>query len=154
MLALAVSLKLQKALQQQGSKVIMTRTTEKFVDNKERILFFRDSMPDLLISIHLNSSSDPLRAAGTSTHYLYAGNKKLSIFINDRMQELGLKQYGVIGAFNFMLNSATEYPNVLVETLFISNPEEEALILNEAFQQQMADKILMGIKDFLSDAGK
>jgi N-acetylmuramoyl-L-alanine amidase len=153
-LALAVALKLQKSLQAQGTKVIMTRTTEKLVDNKERILMYRDSVPDLLVSIHLNSSSDPIRASGTSTHYRYIGNKKLSSFINDRMQELGLKQYGVIGSFNFMLNSPTEYPNVLVETLFISNPEDEALMLDEAFQQQMADKILLGIKDFLSDAGK
>jgi N-acetylmuramoyl-L-alanine amidase len=153
-LALAVALKLQKSLQALGTKVIMTRTSEKLVDNKERILMYRDSVPDLLVSVHLNSSSDPIRAAGTSTHYRYIGYKKLSTFINNRMQELGLKQYGVIGSFNFMLNSPTEYPNVLVETLFISNPEEEALILEETFQQQMADKILLGIKDFLADAGK
>ena len=55
MLTLAVSLKLQKALEQGGAKVIMTRTTEKFVDNLDRVLFYRDSMPDLLVSIHLNS---------------------------------------------------------------------------------------------------
>jgi len=128
----------------------MTRTTEKFVDNKDRILFYRDSLPDLLVSIHLNSSGDPIRAAGTSTHYRYVSNKKLSTFINQRMQELGLRQYGVVGSFNFMLNSPTEYPNVLVETLFLSNPAEEALMLDESFQQQMADKILAGIKDFLN----
>ncbi len=150
-LALAVTLKLQKALQAAGAKVIMTRTIEKLVDNKERILFYRDSVPDLLVSIHLNSSSDPLRAAGTSTHYRYVGNKKLNMFVNRRMQELGLRQYGVIGSFNFMLNSPTEYPNVLVETLFLSNPAEEALMLDENFQQQMADKILLGIQDFLND---
>jgi N-acetylmuramoyl-L-alanine amidase len=153
-LALAVALKLQKKLKAEGASVMMTRTTEELVDNKERILMYRDSVPDLLVSIHLNSSSDPIRSAGTSTHYRYVGNKKLSTFVNDRMQELGLKQYGVIGSFNFMLNSPTEYPNVLVETLFISNPAEEALILDESFQQQMADKILQGIKDFLADAAK
>ena len=152
-LALAVTLKLQKVLQAAGANVIMTRTTEKLVGNKERILFYRDSLPDLLVSIHLNSSSDPLRASGTSTHYRYVGNKKLNTFVNKRMQELGLRQYGVIGSFNFMLNSPTEYPNVLVETLFLSNPAEEALMLDENFQQQMADKILLGIKDFLNDLG-
>ncbi len=131
----------------------MTRKTEKFVDNKERILFYRDSVPDLLVSIHLNSAGDPIRAGGTSTHYRYVSNKKLSEFVNKRMQELGLKQYGVVGSFNFMLNSPTEYPNVLVETLFLSNPAEEAMMLDEAFQQQMADKILQGIKEFLNDAG-
>lgn len=148
-LALAVSLKLQKALAAEGVKVIMTRTTEKFVDNKERILFYRDSLPDLLVSIHLNSSSDPIRAGGTSTHYRYIGYKDLNVAINKRMQELGLREYGVIGSFNFMLNSPTEYPNCLIETLFISNPAEEALMLDENFQEQMAQKILLGIKDFL-----
>ncbi|HSN62371.1 MAG TPA: N-acetylmuramoyl-L-alanine amidase, partial [Ferruginibacter sp.] len=153
-LALAVTLKLQQALEAAGAKVIMTRYKEQFFDNKERILFYRDSVPDLLISFHLNSSSDPIRASGTSTHYRYIGNRKLSTIVNQRMQELGLKQYGVVGSFNFMLNSPTEYPNVLIESLFLSNPAEEALIMDEGFQQQMADKILQGIKDFLAEAGK
>ena len=48
-----------------------------------------------------------------------------------------------------MLNSPTEYPNALVEMLFISNPAEEMLILDEKFQQEVADKIVQGIKDFL-----
>ena len=53
-----------------------------------------------------------------------------------------------------MLNSPIEYPNALVETLFISNPEDEMKILDPAFQQQIADKILLGIKDFLEDCKK
>ena len=68
------------------------------------------------------------------------------------MLELGLKEYGNTGSFNFMLNSPIEYPNALVEGLFLSNPEEEMKILDEAFQQQIADKIVLGIKDFLKGA--
>ena len=154
MLALAVSLKLQKLLEQQGAKVIMTRTTEKFVDNKERILFYRDSVPDLLISIHLNSSGDPIRSTGTSTFYRYIGFRNLSNSIYKRMLELGLKEYGNNSSFNFMLNSPIEYPNALVETLFLSNPEDEMKILDENFQQQMAEKIVQGIKDFLESCSK
>lgn len=150
-LTLAVALKLQKTLEQEGVKVIMTRTTEKFVDNKDRILFYRDSMPDLLISIHLNSAGDPIRVSGTSTFYRYIGFRNLSHSIYKRMLELGLKEYGNTGSFNFMLNSPIEYPNALVETLFISNPEDEMKILDDGFQQQIADKIVLGIKDFLSD---
>ncbi len=153
-LALAVSLKLQQALQREGAKVLMTRTTEQFVDNKERILIYRDNEPDLLVSIHLNSSADPLRAGGTSALYKWPGFRPLSYYINQRMLQLGLKEYGNIGAFNFMLNSPTEYPNALVETLFLSNPDEEALILDPNYQQQIADKIVAGIKDFLSAAGR
>ncbi|MBO9659854.1 MAG: N-acetylmuramoyl-L-alanine amidase, partial [Chitinophagaceae bacterium] len=107
MLALAVSLKLQRTLQQQGAFVTMTRTTEKFVDNKERILFYRDSLPDLLISIHLNSSGDPVNVGGTGVFYRYVGFRPLSRFIYRHMLELGLKEYGNTGSFNFMLNSPT-----------------------------------------------
>ena len=154
MLTLAVALKLQKTLEAAGAKVIMTRTTEKFVDNKERILFYRDSMPDLLISIHLNSAADPIRVTGTSTFYRYAGFRNLSNFIYKHMLELDLKEQGNNSSFNFMLNSPTEYPNALVETLFISNPEDEMKILDERFQQQVADKIVAGIKDFLESCKK
>ncbi|MDB5203023.1 MAG: hypothetical protein JWQ27_2432 [Ferruginibacter sp.] len=153
-LALALSLQLQQALQQEGARTIMTRSVEKLVENKERILFYRDSLPDLLISLHLNSSGDPIRAGGTSTLYRYVGFRPLSFFINKRILELGLKEYGNIGSFNFMLNSPTEYPNALVETLFISNPEEEMLMMDEAFRAQMAAKIVAGIKDFLQAANK
>ncbi len=148
-LTLAVALKLQKTLAQSGAKIIMTRTTEKFVDNKERILFYRDSTPDLLVSLHLNSSADPIRVGGTSTYYRYVGFRNLSLDIYKHMLQLGLKEYGNTGSFNFMLNSPTEYPNALVEMLFLSNPEEEMKILDDNFQQQVTDKIVAGIKDFL-----
>jgi N-acetylmuramoyl-L-alanine amidase len=148
--ALALSIKLQKALEKEGAKVIMTRYTEQFFDNKERILFYRDSLPDLLLSVHLNSADDPFRAGGMGTFYRYIGFKNLSLDIYKRLLELGLKDYGNTGSFNFMLNSPTEYPNALIETLFLSNLEEEEKILNPDFQQQVVDKIVLGIKDFLA----
>ncbi|MBC7628259.1 N-acetylmuramoyl-L-alanine amidase, partial [Ferruginibacter sp.] len=151
-LTLALSLKLQKAFEKEGARVIMTRTKEQFFDNKERILFYRDSLPDLLLSIHLNSSEDPFRTSGTSTYYRYIGFKNLSLDIYKRMLELGLKEYGNTGSFNFMLNSPTEYPNALVETLFLSNLEEETKILDENFQEQMVEKIVLGVKDFLKES--
>ncbi|HNF43308.1 MAG TPA: N-acetylmuramoyl-L-alanine amidase [Ferruginibacter sp.] len=154
MLALAVSLKLQQALEKEGAKVIMSRSSEKFFDNRERILFYRDSLPDLLVSIHLNSAADPIRVTGTSTFYRYPGFRNLSNFIYKRMLELGLEEHGNNSSFNFMLNSPIEYPNALVETLFISNPADESKILDEKFQQQIADKVVQGIKDFLNSCKK
>jgi len=148
-ITLALSLKLQKALEKEGAKVIMTRSKEETYDNKERILFYRDSLPDLLLSVHLNSSDDPFRTGGTSTYYRSIGFRNLSLDIYKRLLELGLKEYGNTGSFNFMLNSPTEYPNALIETLFISNLDEEAKILDQNFQKQMVDKIVLGLKDFL-----
>lgn len=148
-LTLALSLKLQKILEEAGTKVIMTRTTETFFDNKERILFYRDSLPDILVSIHLNSARDPIRVAGTANFYRYPGFKALNTAIHSQMLKLGLTDYGNNSSFNFMLNSPTEYPNALIEALFLSNPEEEMKMLDEDFQEQMARAILQGIKDFL-----
>ncbi len=148
-ITLALSLKLQKALQKEGATVIMTREKEQFFDNKERILLYRDSLPNLLVSLHLNSSEDPFRTSGTSTFYRYPGFKNFSLDIYKRMLELGLKEYGNNSSFNFMLNSPTEYPNALIETLFLSNLEEETNILNESYQQKMVEKIVLGIQDFL-----
>ncbi len=149
-LTLQLSKRLKAALEKAGAKVIMTREEERFFDNKERILFYRDSLPDLLLSLHLNSAEDPIRIGGTSTYYRYVGFRKLSEDIYKRMLELGLKEYGNTGSFNFMLNSPTEYPNALIETLFLSNPEEEEKILDKDFQQKMIDKIVLGLNDFLS----
>lgn len=148
-ITLPIALKLQKLLEKEGAKVIMTRTSETFFDNKERILFYRDSTPDLLLSIHLNSSADPIHISGTSTFYRYDGFKNLSSAIQKRMLELGLKDCGNNGSFNFMLNSPIEYPNALIETVYLSNPEEEMKILDPVFQEKLSEKIVLGVKDFL-----
>ena len=149
-LTLQLSMKLKTMLEAEGAKVIMTRQTDTFFDNKERILFYRDSCPDLLLSIHLNSAADPIRASGTSVFYRHEGFRPFGRYIYKRMMELDLKEYGNNGSFNFMLNSPTEYPNALIETLFLSNPEEEMKILDENYRQRIAEKIILGIKDFLN----
>lgn len=149
-MALAVAIQLQKALLAEGANVLMTRVNDSYVDNNYRILSYRDKDPDLLVSIHLNSSSDPIRIKGTSTYYKHIGFRPLSQYIYKHLLDLGLNEFGNIGSFNFALNSPTEYPNVLVETLFLSNPEDEMLILDPGFRKQLADKIVLGLKDFVA----
>ena len=121
-LALAVSLKLRQALQKQGATVLMTRITERYVDNKERILLYRDSMPDLLVSIHFNSSADPIYTGGTSTYYRHIGFRNLSRDIYRRMLELGLKEWGNTGSFNFMLNSPSRVSQCTCRNSFLKQP--------------------------------
>ncbi|MEG2045704.1 MAG: N-acetylmuramoyl-L-alanine amidase, partial [Comamonas sp.] len=41
---------------------------------------------------------------------------------------------------------APDIPSVLVETAFISNPEEEAKLRSAAYQVQLADALMRGIK--------
>lgn len=146
---LLIAEQLRKALKTAGVKnVFMTRTTDTSLGMPERTLMLRQYDPHLLVSIHLNSSGqDTVR--GTSTYYRYIGFRPLSQAILDRMLSLGLKEYGNVGSFNFSLSGPTEYPNALVEVAFLSNPEDEKKILNPKFHKLVAQKIYLGIVDWL-----
>lgn len=145
---LKIAKELEKALKKEKAQVFMTRERDTTLSMIERTQMLRQWDPNFLISIHLNSSSkDTMR--GVSTYYRYIGFRPLTQFILKRMQELGLKEYGNVGSFNFSLSGPTEFPNCLVEVAFLSNKQDEKRILNPAFHRQVAAKIVAGIKDWL-----
>jgi N-acetylmuramoyl-L-alanine amidase len=126
----------------------MTREKDTSISMPERVMMLRQQEPDLLVSIHFNSS-DYDTVQGTSTYYRYIGFRPLSQFILKRMKELGLKEAGNVGSFNFGLNGPTDYPNCLVEVGFLSNRQDEKKVLDPKFRKQVAAKIVAGIKDWL-----
>lgn len=147
---LKMAKELEKYLKKKGAEVYMTRTEDVDVGMIERTLLLREQDPDVMISIHLNSSGNK-SAKGTSTYYRYIGFRALSQYILDRMLALKLNNFGNIGAFNFALSGPTEYPNCLVEVAFLSNEEDERLILDEDFHEDVAKQIYKGIKDWLKN---
>jgi N-acetylmuramoyl-L-alanine amidase len=126
----------------------MTRTKDTTLSMFERIQFLEQKNPDLLISIHLNSSSQDT-TSGVSTYYRYIGFRPLSEAILKSMLQLGLHEFGNVGSFNFSLNGPTDYPNCLVEVAFLSNKKDEKKILNPRFRQEVATKIVEGLEEFL-----
>jgi len=48
----------------------------------------------------------------------------------------------------FAVLKAPDIPSLLVETAFISNPEEEALLINPVYQNQLADALMRGIENY------
>jgi N-acetylmuramoyl-L-alanine amidase len=50
----------------------------------------------------------------------------------------------------FAVLKAPDIPSILVETAFISNPDEEKRLKDSAYQEQMAGAILGGIKRYLA----
>ena len=143
---------LEKELKKAGVKrVFMTRTADTSLSMPERIKMLRDTAPDLLVSIHFNSSSvDTVR--GTSTFYRHIGFRPLTQTILKRMMELGLSEFGNVGSFNFALSGPTDYPNCLVEVAFLSNRSDEKFILSKKSPVNVAKKIRMGIQDWLQEA--
>ena len=148
-LTLAISLQLKMLLEKEGATVILSRTTEKYVPNEDRLSFFRRTDPDLLLSIHLNASGNPVDVCGTATYYKHPFCEPLNAAIHARLLETGLNDFGNNPGFNFILNNPTEFPDALVETLFLSNPGDEEKVLQPAFRQLMAEKIVAGLKDYL-----
>lgn len=140
---------LERYLKSKGvKKIIMTRTTDTTFDNKDRILFLQEQNPDLLISLHLNSSQNP-QVQGVSTYYKHIGFRSLTTAILNRMLELRLSEFGNIGSFNFALSAPTDFPNSLVEIGFMSNEEDEKKILKSQFHEDVAKKVHLGIVDWL-----
>ena len=50
----------------------------------------------------------------------------------------------------FAVLKAPDIPSVLIETAFISNPEEEALLNSDAYQEQLADAVMRGIERYFA----
>lgn len=50
---------------------------------------------------------------------------------------------------NFAVLKSPDIPSILVETAFISNPEEERLLNTTRYQQQLAEAMLKGIRAYL-----
>ena len=61
-----------------------------------------------------------------------------------RLHKAGVEQAG------FAVLKAPDIPSVLVETAFISNPEEEALLRSEAHQEALADALMRGIQSYFA----
>ncbi len=137
-----------RQLLKKKNNVVMTRVKDTTLSMYERIKFLNEQQPDLLISIHLNSSSN-ISVSGTSTYYRYIGFRPLSEAILQSTLTLGLNEYGNIGGFNFSLNGPTDYPNCLVEVAFLSNEMDEKKIMDPKFRKAVATKIIAGIQNFL-----
>jgi N-acetylmuramoyl-L-alanine amidase len=84
----------------------------------------------------------------------------VSAQIRDSLK-LGHHMLGAIGGFaklhkskveqaSFAVLKAPEIPSVLVETAFISNPEEEQSLRSAAYQERLADGLMRGITQYFS----
>lgn len=144
---------LEKYLKRKGSNVIMTRTSDTTFNNVDRVLMLQSKMPDLLVSLHLNSSANE-KVKGVSTYFKHIGYKSYTSCILNQMLQLDLDEFGNVGNFNFTLNAPTDFPGALVEIGFLSNADDEKKILDSKFQKEVAKKIYKGIRDWLRSIRK
>ncbi|QAY66107.1 N-acetylmuramoyl-L-alanine amidase family protein [Paenibacillus protaetiae] len=125
----------------------MTRSTDVFVELDERVNIAQKLKADLFLSIHANSSSPS--ASGTETYYTRANSKTLAETVHKYLiKGTGLKDRGVKTA-NYRVTKATTMPAILMETGFVTNSNDAAILFDPAKQQVIAQSIVQGIKAYL-----
>ncbi len=148
-LNLDMALTLKRELERKGAIVVLSRDKDTNLSMQERLNIFLEADIDLMISIHCNAGGNPLRPMGVSTYYRHLENRDLAQSILNRMLELDVNNFGLIGNFNFSLNAPTEFPNVLVETLFLSSLPDEERMADKRFRDKLIKKVAKGLKDYL-----
>ena len=162
---LSMSRLLQKELEEAGFQVVQTRPTEaglygtatagyKKRDMKRRAEIIKENAPALVISVHQNFFSlRSRRGAQVFFRETSETSKKLATSmqaaLND-MPECVKKSQPLAGDY-YILN-CSDYPSVIVECGFLSNAEDEALLVTEDYQKKIVSAIAAGAIAYLSDA--
>lgn len=159
-LNLEVALKLKSALEDKGYSVIMTREENNVnLSNSERAQIANNANAAAFIRIHANSS-DNSSVKGVLTMCQTSNNKyngniasesyKLSKAVLDNfVSETGATNKGVTRTDTMSGINWCTVPTTIVEMGFMSNPEEDRLMVTESYQNKMLNGIVKGIEQFL-----
>lgn len=106
----------------------------------------KKSGASLVISIHCNSSTNPLAKGVEVLHYPNSGTGKrvAELVCEEITKDLEITNRGAKARNDLRILSGTNAPAVLVELAFLSNPDEEKLLEKEFYL--FANAIAKGIK--------
>jgi len=75
---------------------------------------------------------------------------KLARAVLGELGDVNSLHRGKVEQAGFAVLKAQQIPSILVETAFISNPEEEKRLNDEAYQEKIARAILRGVKSYVA----
>ncbi len=144
---LAIALKLRDLLTAQGATVIMTRDQDVSVSLLERAKRANQANADIFISIHANGFYQE-SANGTETYYNPDNHPRSGLLgqhvHREMLAKVALRDRG-LKTGNYTVLKETMMPSILVEVAFLTNPAEELLLKDSAFQQKAAQGITQGV---------
>lgn len=162
---LKIALKVQNLLEQSGANVVLTRSDEnaiydldkntlrekKISDIHNRVKIGNESSADIFVSIHLNKI--PQQQYYGWQCFFKNGNeastklaKSLQENLNEAIQKENKRVAMKLDTVYIMKH--VEIPISIVECGFLSNPEEEKLLLTDEYQDRLAWGIYNGIIDY------
>ena len=156
---LETALLLKDKLSALGAQVVLTRESDSFISLTERVTVANKIYADAFVAVHANSSDRNYSAKGTATYFyapssnpgLYAQlqqRKTLAKTVQDRLvSSAGTRDCGVLQA-NFAVLRETAMPSILVESAFLSNRDDEALLKDTQFRDKVAQGIADGLVEY------
>ncbi|HXA46311.1 MAG TPA: N-acetylmuramoyl-L-alanine amidase [Burkholderiaceae bacterium] len=129
------------ALSERGA----SSTTARWLANKE-------NAADLIGGVNIKSHDQQLAGVllDLSTTAQINDSMKLAKAVLGEIGGINRLHRGSVEQAGFAVLKAPDIPSILIETAFISNPEEEAKLADEAYQDQIAEAVLKGIKKYFS----
>ena len=149
---LAISLLVRDNLSEyENIKISMTREDDSYISLGERVELANKIQADIFVSIHANALED-LSYSGLFT--FYPPNKPSSKKIAELIQSAVSSSTGAINrgvrSDSFYVLSKTDMPAVLIETGFMTCPEELILLTDREYQIKLANGISDGILSAVS----
>ena len=162
---LKIALKVQNLLEQAGCTVILTRSDENAIydvdsktlrqkknsDIKNRVKIGNESSADIFVSIHLNKIPQS-QYYGWQTFYKQGNEqgKNLATCIQNSLNEAIQKENkrAPLKIDNIYIIKNVEIPTSIIECGFLSNLEEEKLLLQDDYQNKLAWGIYTGIINY------
>ena len=159
---LEMALKLKDKLISEGYEVVMIRETHDVsISNKERAEIANNANADLFIRIHANGSSSN-KVKGIETIYpspenpfvgaLSEASKKISTLILDEMvKTTGAVNRGAIPMDSMSGLNWSKVPVTIIETGYMSNKEEDKLLITSEYQDKLVQGMVNGIKLYFAE---
>ena len=164
-LNLQITFALKNQLEDMGFEVTLTRKTQsglygtptkgfKRRDMLARKAVVEQAKPDLVLSIHQNRY--PSHATrGAQVFYDKSSDKSnplaqsLQSSLNTLYKTQGVRERAVMKGEYFILTCA-DVPSVIIECGFLSNAEDERLLVTPEWQKKLSSSIVAGLMDYFS----
>jgi N-acetylmuramoyl-L-alanine amidase len=112
----------------------------------------KENRADLIGGINIKAQDAHVRRAllDMSTTAQINDSLKLGSALLGEIGNVGRLHKAQVEQAGFAVLKAPDIPSVLVETAFISNPEEEAKLNSGEYQEQLADALMRGIERYFA----